>query len=184
MSPRSTILPLYFWNCGSNSTFFELTDVHPCCKMDFLFVSLCFEKNLLLTLDFVQLPGWNRFELFSIPCPLLLSPPEFSSLEASEDMCEPSCNESLNYALCLRCDLHDPSVDMVPLVFSWTREPPRCMHALVLESCRIHHSSLQVTETRSVSLFLSCMALPPPLELPKLPLRFCWFLCIHHPPDE
>ena len=45
---------------------------------------------------------------------------------------------SSNCIFCLRCDLHDLSVDMIPNAFSWTHEPPRCMHALSLESCWIH----------------------------------------------
>ena len=49
MSPRSTALSLDFWNLG---------------KVDFLVVSLCFENNILLALDFLQLPCWDCLELF------------------------------------------------------------------------------------------------------------------------
>ena len=51
--PRSVntrTLPLYFWNCGSNSAFFEMTSVHQWCKADFVFVSLCFQNDLLFLL--------------------------------------------------------------------------------------------------------------------------------------
>ena len=58
--------------------------------------------------------------------------PVFSSLEAWEKTCEPNCNGSSNYALCLRCDLHDLSVEVTPDVVSWTHAPPRYMHALFL----------------------------------------------------
>ena len=39
-------------------------------KWTFLFVSLCFENNLLFNLDLFQLPCWNRFELlpFLVHC--------------------------------------------------------------------------------------------------------------------
>ena len=47
---------------------FEMTDVHQCSKVDFLFVSVCFQNNLLLAFDFLQLPGWNRLKFL----PLLL----------------------------------------------------------------------------------------------------------------
>ena len=42
---------------------------------------------------------------------------------------------------------------MIANVVSWTHEPPRYMHALFLESCWIHHSSLQFPEAGSASLF-------------------------------
>ena len=60
-------------------------------------------------------------------------------------MCEPSCNCDVIFMIF--------PVEMIPNVFSWTREPPRCLHALFWEYCRIHHSSPQFTETGSASLF-------------------------------
>ena len=84
----------------------------------------------------------------------------------------------------MRCDLHDLFVEMIPNAFSWTHEPPRCMHALFIESCWIHHSSLQFPEARSASLFLFCKTVPPPLELPTFSLRFWWCLDIHHLPNR
>ena len=63
MSPRSTTRPLYFWNLGSNSAIFEMTDVHPCSKVDFL-LSLCASRiTSFLALDVLLLPGWNRLKL-------------------------------------------------------------------------------------------------------------------------
>ena len=64
MSPLSTTLPLYFCNLGSFSACCEVTYVHQCCKVDFLFVSLSFQNNLLCALDFSQIPYWNCLELF------------------------------------------------------------------------------------------------------------------------
>ena len=81
------------------------------------FLSLCVSRItsfLLFTLFNCQAGIVSSF--FSIPCPLLLSPPKFSSLEASEEMCEPSCNESLNCTLSQQCDFHDLSVEMIPTV--------------------------------------------------------------------
>ena len=41
-----------------------MTNVHQCGKVDFLFLSLCFQNDLLLALDLLQLPCWDRLELF------------------------------------------------------------------------------------------------------------------------
>ena len=48
----------------------------------FLSLFCASRKNLLLALYFVQLPGWNGFELLPFRAPLLLSHLELSSLEA------------------------------------------------------------------------------------------------------
>ena len=91
-------------------------------------------------------------------------------------ICAPKLyNDPSNYILCLRCGLHDLSEDMIPTVVSWTHAPPRYMHALFLESCWIHNSSLQFSEKGSVSLFLSCKALPPPVQLPTFSCVFDGF---------
>ena len=64
LSHRSTALPLCFCNVGSNSAFFEVTNVHQCGKVDFLYVPLCFQNNLLFAIDFFQMPCGNCLELF------------------------------------------------------------------------------------------------------------------------
>ena len=69
-----------------------------------------------------------------------------------------NCNGSSNYTLCLRCDLHDLSAEMIPEVVSWTRASPRYMHALFLESCWIHNFALQFSEASNVFLFLRDIA--------------------------
>ena len=53
----------YFW-FWFKLRVLEVTYVHQCGKVDFLFVSLCLDNNLFLTLDFFQFPCWNRFEFF------------------------------------------------------------------------------------------------------------------------
>ena len=128
LSPRSTTRPLHFWNVGSNSAFFEMTDVHQCGKLGFRVVSLCFQKNLLSAFNFVQLPCWNRFELlpFLVQCWFCIR--NFHRLGHRKQTCEPSCNESLNWILCLRCDLHDLPEE---IAVSWTHAPARYMHALL-----------------------------------------------------
>ena len=83
------------------------------------------------------------FRASSILYPLLLSHAEFSSLEALENIRVPIYSDSSNCILFPRCDhLRDLSVEMIPNAFSWTHELPRRMHALSLESCWIHRSSL------------------------------------------
>ena len=74
MSPRSTTVTVHVCHFGSNSSFFEVTYVHQCSKVDFLFLSLCFDTDLPFTLDFLQLPRWNRFGLlpFFVHCCLCI----------------------------------------------------------------------------------------------------------------
>ena len=69
-SPRRRNRPLYFRNLGSNSTFFEVTYVHQCSRMDFHFVSSCFQNKLLFALHLVQMPCWPCFGLlpFLVHC--------------------------------------------------------------------------------------------------------------------
>ena len=79
------------------------------------------------------------------------------------------------FILCLRCDLHDLSVEMIPSVVSWTHEPPRYMHGLSLESCWIHGSSHQFPELERFFVpFLQSM--PHPLELPTFSSHFSFFI--------
>ena len=63
MSPLSTALPLFFCNLGSSSAFFEVTCVHQRSRVDSHFVSLRFQNNLLLALDFSRIPCWICLEL-------------------------------------------------------------------------------------------------------------------------
>ena len=46
-STWSTTLPMYFCSFGSNSAFFDLTDVHQCSKVDFLLASRINSLSLL-----------------------------------------------------------------------------------------------------------------------------------------
>ena len=78
MSSRSTTLPLYFWNFGSNSVFLRWhMSVNVGSGLSFgLFVlteqpSFCSSLCPTVTLEL--------FRASSIPCPLLLSHPEFTS---------------------------------------------------------------------------------------------------------
>ena len=141
-----------------------------------LFLSLCASRKTsfsLLTLSNCQA---GTVSSFSIPCPLLLSPPEFSSLEASEEMCEPSCNESLNYALCLWCDLRglsgrDDSKRF--LVDSWASTMHACFGFGILLNSALF---------ASVSWYGKCFFVPFLHGIAasigtNLPLRFRWFLC-------
>ena len=112
------------------------------------FLSLCASRItsfLLLTLSNCQAGIGSRF-FHSLSTAAFAS--EFSSLEASELTCAPGCHVSSNCIFCLRCDLHDLLEDMIPNAFSWTHQPPRCTHALSLESCWIHHSSLHFPKAK------------------------------------
>ena len=125
--------------CWFQLHIFQITDVYQCGKMDIL-LSLCASRmRSFLLFDFPT--DWlEPFRTSSIPCPLLLSLLEFASLEAMEQIGVPSVYESSNYILCLRCDFHDLSVEMIPNAFSWTlNKPPRYMHASFWEYCWIHN---------------------------------------------
>ena len=139
--------------------------------MDFLFVSLCFEINLLLALDFLQLPCWNRFELlpFLVHCCFCVR--NFHRLWHGNKFVDQIATDHRSISFACNVVFVIFRWRGFSLVALWTHEGPRCMHALSLESCWIYHSSLQFPEARSVSLFLFCKALPPPLELPTFSLR-------------
>ena len=154
MLPRSTTRPLYFWYFGSNSAFliWQMSISVP--KWTYLFF-LCASRTtsfLLITLDNCRAGIFSSF--FPCLCPLLPSRPEFSSLEASEQTCTPSCSDLSNWALSPRYDLHDPLVESIPNPFSWVHEPPRFMHALSCGFCWSLSFSLAV----SCSLFERCFA--------------------------
>ena len=114
MSP----LPLYSCYFGSNSAFFEMTDVYQCIKEDFLFLSLCLQNDLIFRSLLLLITTLSTSRASPILCPLRLSHPEFSSLEASEWTCAPNYIDSLNCSLSLRCDLHDLLVEQIPNAFS------------------------------------------------------------------
>ena len=63
---------------------FKVTYVHQCGTVDFLFVSLCFQDDFLLALDFLQLPCWDCLELLPLLNHCKLSHLVFSLLEAWE----------------------------------------------------------------------------------------------------
>ena len=162
---------------------FETTYVHQCTKVDFFVVSSASRITSFLLSTLSKCHAVITSSFFSIPYPLLLSHPDLSSLEKQERACEPRCNESSISILCLRCGLHDFSVEMIPNAVSWTHELRRCIHASSLESCSINHSSIQFLEAQSASLFFFCKASPSPLELPTISCVFDCFY-IHHFSDQ
>ena len=102
--------------------------------MDFLFVSLCLQNNLLFALHLIQLPAWI-ISSFSILFPLLPLHPGFSLPDASEKTCVPNGGGSWSYILCQQCGLRDLSVEMVPFVALWIHEIPLFKHTSLLEPC-------------------------------------------------
>ena len=151
-------------NVGSNSAFLRWQMSINVAKWT-SFLSLCaswITFCLLLTLSNCQAAIVSSF-FHSLST--AAAHPEFSSLGASEEIGVPHYSGSLSCILCLQCGIRDFSVEMIPNVVSWTHEPP----------CWIRNSSLQCPESWSASLFLSCKALPPPLELPTLSSRFFVF---------
>ena len=99
---------------------FQVTDVHQCSKMDFMFVSLCCKNTLLLASDFVQLPNWTRLELlpFLTHCKFCIW--VFFACGKRTNLCT-----DLYWAL--KCILW---VETVPLVVLCIREIPLYNHIL------------------------------------------------------
>ena len=177
MSPRSTILPLHFWNFGSNSAYLRWQMSIIVAKWTF-FLSLCASRiSSFLLLTFFNCQAGivsNFFHSFSNAA--------FASkifiAWGKRKTCEPNCNGSSSCILCLRCGLHHLSVGMIPDVVSWTHATPRYMHALFLKSCWIHNFPLQFPEASNASPPLLCTALTPPLELPTFSSHSWRFLYI------
>ena len=112
-------------------------------------LSLCFQNNIHFAPHLVHLPSWlASFRASSIPCAQLPSQPEFSSLEASEEICVANLNDVSNCILYLQCDLHDLLVEWIPNGFSWIHELPRCVHAFFKKKI-VLDSSLSLTVHRS-----------------------------------
>ena len=124
-----------------------------------------------------KIPGWNCFELFSTPYPLLPSHPVFSSLAALEHICAPKYRVPSSCTLCLRYDHHDALVEMIPNVVSWTHKLPQNKHILFLKSCRIRHFSLPFPMSLLDFSFLSCKASAPLKELPPSIIDFWLLVC-------
>ena len=74
MSPRSTTLPLYVWNCGSNSEFCRWHKSITVATWTLLLIFLCLLYDLLFVFDFLQLPSWQCLKLlpFLVHCCLCI----------------------------------------------------------------------------------------------------------------
>ena len=68
---------MYFLKLWLQLRILEMTDVHQCSKVDFPFVSLCFQNNLFFGLWLCPTARLELFRASCFPCPLLL--PEFST---------------------------------------------------------------------------------------------------------
>ena len=99
-SPRSTTLPLYLWNFGSNSAFLRWHTSINVAKWTF-FLSLCASRITPSCFWFFPISMLRSSRAFSILYPLQLLHPEFWSLVAYEWTCVPSCN-----ATSMQCGLH------------------------------------------------------------------------------
>ena len=114
--------PLYFWNCDSNSAFFtwEMSIIEAKWTLFFVFcatfiTSCCFWLSPTAKLE--------QSQAFSILYPLLPSHPEFSSPAAIGWICAPRCNATLNFVLCLQCDLQDLLSLKITVLVLWIHEP-------------------------------------------------------------
>ena len=56
-SLRSTTLAFVFFEILVQLRILEMTDVHQCRKVDFLFAALCFQNNLVPAVDYALLPA-------------------------------------------------------------------------------------------------------------------------------
>ena len=63
---QSRLCLLYFCNLGSDSAFLRWQMSINVAKWTCFFVSLCIQNKSLFSLNFVQMPRWNRFEPLSV----------------------------------------------------------------------------------------------------------------------
>ena len=109
----------HFWDDSS----------HQCGKVDFIFLSLCFQDDILFAHNLVQSPRWLLFESlpFFICCSFHIR--NFHTLRHRNNFMHQVVVTHRNEPS-LPCDLHDFLVESIPNAFSWIHEPLRCMHAL------------------------------------------------------
>ena len=146
VSPRSTILPSYFSNCGSNSTFLGWQMSNHVAKWTFFFLSLrACSKTTSVALHIVQLPGWNRFENSQSLSTAAAASRIFIAGGIKNKLSNKGVMILLNWTLSPRSDFRVESY-----VYSWIREPPRCMHALSFGFCwnvRFRHRHHQLCDS-------------------------------------
>ena len=155
-----------------------MTDVHQRSKVDCLFVSVCFQNKLLLAFDFLQLPGWNRLKFlpFLLQCCFRIR--NFHRLRQRKKLVNQI--EMGHRVVSFACDV-------VFIIFRL-----RWFQTLSLGLVRLRDTCMlcfwnlvgfttlrfSCPEASNVSLFLLCMALTPPLELPTFSSHFWRFLYI------
>ena len=181
MSPRSTSRPLYFWNWVLTPHSWD--DRCPSMWQSGL-LSLCASRiTSFFALYFVQLPGWNRFELFPFLVYCCFRIRNFHRLRHRNEFVKQVVmnHRSISFA----CDV------------IFTDDSTRCLvdscastvHAyLVLESCRVYTLAFQFPQAGSMSSFLTCPFLARLSRLHRnfqsiSSSRFWWILCILHLTD-
>ena len=116
--------------------------VQQCSKVDFIFVSLCFENILFLTLDFFQVPCWSCLDLFPFRVHCSCCIRDFHRLWHRNELVNHCCGSS-QYILCTQCDLRVLLVEKVPLDVLWIHEIPLHNHTSSLESFEMQFPALQ-----------------------------------------
>ena len=168
MSPRSTILPLYSCNLGSNSAF-----------GGDIFVSLCASrKTSILALYFVQLPGWNRLELvpFLVHCCFRIQ--NFHRLR-HRNWCV--------YQVVMSHRITSFAWDVIFMILRWSRFQT-LPHGFMSfhDTCMLLSLGilLQSSLFASVSWSPECFFVPFCTAWPHPSWRLWWFLCTLHHPDR
>ena len=154
-----------------------MTDVHQCCKVDFLFVSVCFQNNLLLAFDFLQLPGWIRLKFLPLLLQCCFRTRNFHRLRHRKKLVNQI--EMGHRVVSFACDV----VFIIfrlrrfqTLSLGLMRLHDTCMLCF-LEYCWIHNFALQFPLRRAMShCSIWCMALPPPVGTCNFLLAFLKFL--------
>ena len=159
-----------------------MTDVHQCRTVDFLFVSLCFQNNILFALNFVQLLCRYFLKCFHFFIHCCFRTRNFHRLRQWNKHVHPIavCHRIISFAC--DYDLHDLSVEKIPNVVSWTHEPPRCMLCfwILVGSTTRRFSFLK---PGSASLFL-LGGIAASIGTSNFLIAFLWFFFIHHLPDR
>ena len=141
--PRSTTLPFYICNFGSNSACLRWPMSINVAKWTFL-LSLCAFQNItsFLLLTFNQIPCWNRLELFPFIVHGSFGIRNFHRLWHRNKLVHLNCNVSSKQILFLQFDLREFWTAKILVAALWIHEIPLFNHTLFWISCHLQSLAL------------------------------------------
>ena len=147
------------------------------------FLSLCASRIasfLLLTFSTCHAGIVSSFFLFPVQCCFRIKNVHHSR-HRNKFVYQIIMTQS-NCILCLRCDLRDFPVEMVPHNASWIHELPQCTRAWSWNLVGFATLRISFLEAGGLTCSFFYKALPPSLELPTF-FACLRCLCNHHLPD-